>query len=200
MEEVVQWAHSGQCIVYPTSTLPALGCIPESGALENLFGVKNRAPNMPVSIGVVDLDQARKLVQVPEDLAPFLSAFPKGSLTIILRPNQQMDSRLGADKVAVRVVSHPIAQSLIELSGPLTATSANRSGEEPVLDCISASNLLSTPERPVLGVPGVCVGGAPSTLIAWHTVCNSPESLSIEVIREGKVSSKDVYSWWKKMT
>ena len=67
MEEAVQWAHSGQCIVYPTSTLPALGCIPESGALENLFGVKKRAPNMPVSIGVVDLDQARKLVQVPDE-------------------------------------------------------------------------------------------------------------------------------------
>ena len=200
MEEVVQWVASGQCVVYPTSTLPALGCIPEASALDTLFSIKNRASSMPVSIGVVDLEQASDIVEIPEDVPEILAAFPVGSLTIILRAHEKMDARLGGNKIAIRVIAHPTARALIELTGPLTATSANRSGEVPVVDCVTAAELLSTPESSVVGVEGVCEGGSPSTLIAWHTVCDSTESLNIEVVREGKISSRDVFSWWKRVT
>ena len=77
---------------------------------------------------------------------------------------------------------------------------ANQTGEEPLLDCIAAADSLCTSEHTVLGVDGFCQGGLPSTLIAWHTVCDSTESLSIEVVREGKISSKEVFAWWKRRT
>jgi hypothetical protein len=35
-------------------------------------------------------------------------------------------------------------------------------------------------------------------LIAWHTVCKSPNSREIEVLREGLVASKEIQEWWKK--
>ena len=94
MEEVVQWVASGQCVVYPTSTLPALGCIPEASSLDTLFSIKNRASSMPVSIGVVDLEQASGIVEIPEDVPEILAAFPMGSLTIILRALEKMDPEL----------------------------------------------------------------------------------------------------------
>ncbi len=198
MNDQIEWVLSGRCIVYPTSTLPALGCIPKSDSLDELYRVKQRSSQMPVSLGVADLEQAGELVQIPEDVPMILDYFPEGSLTIVLRPHSEMDSRLGGNKVAVRVVSHPIAKSLIRKVGPITATSANLSGQAAILSCQTAAMELSTPEIPVIGMQGVCKGGEPSTLIAWHTVCDTPESLRIEVIREGKVSSEDVYSWWKK--
>ena len=200
MEDAVQWVRSGNCIVYPTSTLPALGCIPEPGALDALFDIKSRPRNAPVSLGVANLSQAREIVEVPDDVHEILDAFPEGSLTIVLNPKEEMDFRLGSKGVAVRVVADPIARELLLMTGPLTATSANQTGEEPLLDCIAAADSLCTSEHTVLGVDGLCQGGLPSTLIAWHTVCDSTESLSIEVVREGKISSKEVFAWWKRRT
>ena len=150
-----------------------------------------------MSLGVVSLSQASEIVHVPDDVNEILDVFPEGSLTIILRAKNLMDSRLGGDKVAVRVVSDRTAKELLSKTGPLTATSANISGKEPLLDCVEAAESLQRAEEAIIGVDGVCEGGAPSTLIAWHTVCESPESLSIEVIREGKVSSEEVLTWWK---
>ena len=200
MEDAVQWVRSGNCIVYPTSTLPALGCIPKPGALDALFDIKIRPRNAPVSLGVANLSQAREIVEVPDDVHEILDAFPEGSLTIVLNPKEEMDFRLGSKGVAVRVVSDPIARELLLMTGPLTATSANQTGEEPLLDCIAAADSLCTSEHTVLGVDGLCQGGLPSTLIAWLTVCDSTESLSIEVVREGKISSKEVFAWWKRRT
>jgi len=194
----VEWALSGNCLVYPTSTLPALGCIPTTKSLDDLFRVKKRSRLLPVSLGVTDLSQASEIVEIPDDVPEILKSFPEGSLSIVLKANEKMDERLGGFRVAVRVVTHPVARDLLGKTGPLTATSANLSGEEPELDCLSAAESLSTPEFPIIAVEGVCGGGLPSTLIAWHTVCDSPESLEIEVIREGKISSEDVYSWWKR--
>ena len=197
MEEAIEWVLSGGCIVYPTSTLPALGCIPNSRALDRLYGIKGRSSGAPVSLGVVSLSQASDIVHVPDDVSEILDVFPEGSLTIILRAKNEMDSRLGGDKVAVRVVSDITAKKLLSVTGPLTATSANISGQEPFLDCVEAAEALQRTEEVIICVDGVSPGGSPSTLIAWHTVCESPESLSIEVIREGKVSSEEVLTWWK---
>jgi len=200
MEEVVNWILSGRCAVYPTSTLPALGCLPLSESLDELFELKSRDSIMPVSIGVSDLDQASEIVNIPNNLQSFLDFFPEGSLTIILESHKEMDSRLGGKEVAIRVLSHPIAKKLVSKTGPLIATSANLSGEIPVDDCNHASRILSNGGRRVLALDGVCAGGLPSTLIAWHTVCESPESFRIEVVREGKISSEDVFSWLKRVT
>ena len=200
MEDAVQWVRYGNCIVYPTSTLPALGCIPKPGALDALFDIKSRPRNAPVSLGVANLSQAREIVEVPDDVHEILDAFPEGSLTIVLNPKKEMDFRLGSKGVAVRVVSAPIARELLLMTGPLPATSANQTGVEPLLDCIAAADSLCTSEHTVLGVDGLCQGGLPSTLIAWHTVCDSTESLGIEVVREGKISSKEVFAWGKRRT
>ena len=197
MESAIEWALSGGCIVYPTSTLPALGCIPVSKALDRLYRIKGRPGGAPVSLGVESLSQASEIVHITEDVNDILEVFPEGSLTIVLRAKSKMDHRLGGDKVAIRVVSDKTAKELLSKTGPLTATSANLSGQDPVLDCIEAADSLCRAGESVVGIDGVCTGGLPSTLIAWHTVCESPESLSIEVIREGKVSSEEVLTWWK---
>ena len=68
MEEAIEWVLSGGCIVYPTSTLPALGCIPDSNALDRLYGIKGRDSGAPVSLGVVSLSQASEIVHVPDDV------------------------------------------------------------------------------------------------------------------------------------
>ena len=195
MEEAVRHALDGGCIVYPTTTQPALGCLPEPACLDRLYRLKGRSSGMPVSIGVANLTQAEELVEVPNDVRSLLADFPEGSLTVVLRAHAALDSRLGSDRVAVRIVAHPSAKRLLEVTGPLTATSANRSGEAPVTDCEEAARLLSGDGEAIEYVSGTCPGGSPSTLIAWYSVCDSTESSDIEVLREGVISEREVRSW-----
>jgi tRNA A37 threonylcarbamoyladenosine synthetase subunit TsaC/SUA5/YrdC len=155
---------------------------------------------VPVSIGVASLTQAETLVEVPDRVRELLDNFPEGSLTVILRAHNTLDSRLGGDSIAIRVMAHPLAKRLLEATGPLTATSANRSGEYPVTDCDEAAQLLSDDGDAIGCVSGFCPSGGPSTLIGWYSVCDSIESRGIEVLREGVVSELEVISWLRKRT
>ena len=47
-----------------------------------------------MSLGVVSLSQASEIVHVPDDVNEILGVFPEGSLTVILRAKEEMDSRL----------------------------------------------------------------------------------------------------------
>jgi L-threonylcarbamoyladenylate synthase len=198
LDKIVEEVLKGNCVVYPTSTLPALGCILTTKSLDNLYKIKKRPNDMVVSIGVSNLQQASELVHLTNDLEDFLSAFPEGSLSIILPAKKPLDKRLGGEKIAIRILANPIAKKFIEKTGPLTATSANISGFEPLKDCEMAAETLSSSENEILFLSGTCTGGTPSTLIAWHTVCKSPNGNEIEVLREGLVKEKEVLEWWKK--
>ena len=200
MEEMIKHVLSGNCIVYPTTTQPALGCILDSKALDNLYKIKNRDSSLPLSIGVANIGQARSIVDVPNDVLDILQYFPDGSLTIILKAIEPLDPRLGGYKVAIRFLADKNAKRLLEKTGPLTATSANKSGVGPSLNCKAAANILTTPENKVMGHSGECLDKIPSTLISWHTVCGPLESSNIDILREGIVSSKEILKWWMKQT
>jgi L-threonylcarbamoyladenylate synthase len=144
------------------------------------------------------LEQASDLVYLTDDLEDFLSAFPEGSITIILRAKTPLDERLGGENIAIRILSNPTAKKFVKQTGPITATSANISGLTPVNDCQIAAESLSNAANNVSYITGVCPGGTPSTLISWYTVCKSPNSREIEVLREGLVKSKEILEWSKK--
>ncbi len=196
-DDALNLARNGECIVYPTTTQPALGCLPTPAALDQLYAIKNRPAHMPVSIGVADLEQAATLVELTPDIPKILSDFPEGSLTLILPAKEALDARLGTDKIAIRVVAHPTAKALLRATGPLTATSANISGTAPAATCEAAAETLREAGHEVGLVAGETPGGAPSTLIAWHSVCDVPERASIEVLREGLIAKNEVLTWWK---
>ena len=198
--EALSIVASGGCIVYPTSTQPALGCLPTSTALNGLYAIKNRPSLMPVSIGVADLEQASKLVELTDEIPDLLASFPEGSLTLVLPAKKTLDRRLGADKIAIRVVAHPVAKALLRATGPLTATSANISGTEPESNCPDAVETLQNAGHKVGLVEGNTPGGSPSTLIAWYSVCDASDNASIEVLREGIVATEEVMLWWKSQT
>ena len=81
---IIERVLKGMPIVYPTSSLPALGCITESSALDALFECKNRDEVKVVSLGVSTIQQAAEIVELPPDAEMILNAFEPGSLTLIL--------------------------------------------------------------------------------------------------------------------
>lgn len=192
-QSLIERVATGGSIVYPTSTLPALGCRPDSESLNELFELKRRALDQPVSLAVASLEQAEELVRVTEVERQFIDNFPQGSLTVLMRAHQPLDDRLGGANVAVRLVSNPYAKALLEAVGPLTATSANRSGIPCEDTCEAAGQALGLPAQAVL--PGECRGGLPSTLVSLSHAEGGAGSPSAIVMREGVVPVQDVIAW-----
>ncbi len=184
--------ESGGLIVYPTSTLPGLGCLPLSSGLDNLYATKSRPETMPVSLGVASMDQVATMVEIPDFLDDLLASFAKGGITTILPAMEPMDSRLGGEQIAIRVFSHPAAISLAEEFGAITATSANESGISPECNTEVAAEKLGVEKF----VSGTCPNGLGSTFIRLERDDLEIRGWRLTVMREGVVPRADVMRWW----
>ena len=194
-KEVIANLHSNGVVVYPTSTLPGLGCLPNSDALDNLYRIKNRPKSQPVSLGVASLKQAEQLVYVPQIAREILDAFPKGSITLILDAIETLDERLGGNRVAVRVLSDERGLALVKEIGPITATSANHSGVEPMYSTTLAAKALELDEQSIIA--GNCPGGVPSTILSIEKSKVNYADFTVTIMREGVVPRNDVETWMR---
>ena len=185
--------NAGLCVVYPTSTLPGLGCKPTKKGLDKLYLLKNRDENMPVSLGVFDMNQVEDLVYFNQEVIDLLGSFAKGSITLILPAKETLDDRLGGDNIAIRVFSNPKASELARLAGPISATSANKSGVNPQADCEKAGQDLGLPNDCI--VSGFCESGLGSTFVKVDLNENCTGIDTVTVMRQGVVPAKDVKAW-----
>ena len=121
-------------------------------------------------------------------LARVAGAWP-APLSIVLPCDPGLPAAGGGSGVAVRVPDHPRLRHLLVLLGrPLTATSANRTGEEPILDPAALPALLAG-ERAAIVDDGVLPGGPPSTLVA-------PDGERYRVLRQGRYPLADLDRLW----
>jgi len=194
-QAVIANLYSNGVVVYPTSTLPGLGCLPNSDALDTLYRIKNRPSSQPVSLGVASLKQAELLVKVPSIAHEILDAFPKGSITLILDAKETLDKRLGGNRIAVRVLADERGIALVKEIGPITATSANHSGVEPVYSTILAAKVLALDDKSIIA--GECPGGAPSTILSLEKLDGNSSDYTVTIIREGVVPRNDVETWMR---
>jgi L-threonylcarbamoyladenylate synthase len=102
-------------------------------AIERVFAAKKRPLDQPLLILVAARDDVRKFAQAIDAKAEILmDAFWPGRLTVILdaRPILPPPLTGGTGRVGIRLTGHPVCQALVRsLSRPMTATSANLSGQ-----------------------------------------------------------------------
>ena len=199
VRDQVDWILSGGLCVYPTTTHPALGCLPSTKNLNSLFRIKKRSHDKPVSIGVTGLEQASDYVTIPTNLESFLSYFERGTITVLLPAKIELDPRLGTQGVAVRILDHPIARELVRQTGPLSATSANMSGTDPLTSCSGAALELGGRDAGIDWIDAICPGGLPSTLISWPPQIGLNASRAPKILREGIIPIREVMSAWKNL-
>jgi L-threonylcarbamoyladenylate synthase len=138
-----------------------------------VYRLKGRAAGKALPVVVADRGQLAGLGIDPElpILVPLSACWP-GPLTVVLplRPDaERIPAAAGEGTLAVRVPGHEgLRRLLAELGHALTATSANRSGGEPIVDPAEAAALLAAlPDDLAMVVDGgILPGGAPSTLVA----------------------------------
>ena len=157
----------GGLAVLPTDTLYGVACDPfNASAVDALFKAKGRGRDLPLPVLVHTWRQAVGLVEEVTDQAKSLIAeFWPGPLTIVLRESPGIGWDLGDSRgtVALRMPKDDFALALIERTGPLAVTSANRSGQPPPsLVEVIVRNL---PDVDVYFDAGEASGGPASTIV-----------------------------------
>ena len=160
-------------MVFPTDTLYALGAdVFSVPALERIFSIKGRPAEISLPLLVSCWDQLVTVTsQTPEAARRLAQRFWPGPLTLVLHKAEDLPSQLtgGKDTVAVRMPDHPVALEMIRrLDRPITGTSANRSGQQDLLNYNAVRAELANDVDYIVQT-GPQPKGAPSTVIDLTT-------------------------------
>jgi L-threonylcarbamoyladenylate synthase len=174
----------GGVIVYPTETFYALGanCFSKQ-AIQAIYRLKKRPPSKPLSVVISDLDMIQEIVsEIPLAFEPLIANFWPGPLTLVLKaaPRVPKELRGSSGSIGVRLTEHEWLRSLVRhTSFPITATSANISGEKDISDPSNAWQQFSRKVELVVD-GGVTRGRLPSTVLDLSAE-------GVRIIREGAV-------------
>jgi L-threonylcarbamoyladenylate synthase len=191
LAEAIAAIRDAELVVYPTETFYGLAADPYSDvALNRLFAVKGREAAKAVALIAADTASAFAIArEVPKAALVLAEKFWPGPLTLVLPARDGFGpSLLGPDGgIGVRVSPHPIACALAAgLGHPITATSANLSGEPPAVTVAQARSSLGGRVKVYLE-GGTLAGGAPSTLVAF-------EAAGVRIVRAGAISEDAINS------
>lgn len=180
----------GGVVVFPTWCLYGLAADAfNPDAIKRVFHIKKRPADNPVLILIKNRDELKKLVtDIPSSAQKIMDRFWPGRVTLIFNALSALPETLtaGTGKIGIRLPEHPTAMALVnELTNPITGTSANISGEK------GCNNIKQMHQEVIQNTDmvldsGSLKGGTGSTII--DVTCDP-----VHVIREGEVSSKDIF-------
>ena len=129
--EAVRVLRQGGLVGIPTETVYGLAARAlDETSVARVYAAKGRPPHHPLIAHVLDEPQARSLAASwPERATTLARLFWPGPLTIVVDRAATVLAAVagGADSIAIRAPSHPVARAVIrELGEPLAAPSANR--------------------------------------------------------------------------
>jgi tRNA threonylcarbamoyl adenosine modification protein (Sua5/YciO/YrdC/YwlC family) len=159
---------AGELVVLPTDTVYGLGADAfDKQAVAELLQVKGRGRNVPVPVLVGSWTTIDGLVAaVDSRTRDLIEAFWPGGLTLVVRHAPTLTWDLGdADgTVAVRMPMHPVAIELLEQTGPMAVSSANRHGQPAAQTGAQAQDQLGD-DVAVYLEDGQVSGGVASTIV-----------------------------------
>lgn len=158
----------GALVVLPTDTVYGIGARPDlPAATARLFEAKRRPRGLTLPVLVAHVADAGRVGVLDDRARAVAESFWPGGLTLVLpRAEALAGWELGEerDTVGLRVPDHPVALALLERTGPLAATSANRSGEPTPPECGAVREVFGDTVAVYL-CHGPAPGGTPSTVV-----------------------------------
>jgi len=188
IEQALACVQSGGVLAVPTDSFYALAVgIFQPAALEQLLAIKGDRAHKPFPVLIGDPSQLDQLVdEVPEVANKLMKQFWPGLLTLVLKAQVPLPPVLISEQgtVGVRQPNYNQLCNLLIRTGPLTGTSANRTGQAPAVTAEDVQRDLGTNIDLILD-GGQTSGGQPSTIFQIQ-----PE---IRVIRQGAISLSAIY-------
>jgi len=180
--------RSGLPIIFPTDTLPAIGCLPKFSKI--IYEIKKRDRNKPLILMGSKYKQLINYVHesAKEDFEKIASKYWPGALTMVVPSSYQQNASLTSKdrSLGIRIPNSSIAQTLLQETGPLLTSSANISG---FTGSITAEGIaLDFPSIEILGpIPWEKSSGKASTIIFWKKIGDW------SLIRKGEVFVKELH-------
>ena len=184
----------GQVLAIPTDTFYGLAANPfDAAAIENVFAIKGRPKNAPLLLLVDSVEMARELSpDLPDTFFLLAKRFWPGPLTLVVPASFELAPEVtaGTGRVGLRLPAAAIAVALIgAASCPLTATSANLSGQKECSTAQQVNDCLGDRLALILD-GGTSPQSQPSTVV-------NLEGDSWEILREGAVPCAEVALYLK---
>jgi len=178
---------SGLPIIFPTDTLPAIGCLPKFSNI--IYEFKKRDKNKPLILMGSEQKHLTNYVHesAKEDYENLASKYWPGALTIVIPASEKQTANLTSNDLTIglRIPNSNIAQSLLRETGPLLTSSANISGFKGSTTVEGIA--LDFPSLKILGpIPWGRISGKASTIIVWK------KSGDWRLIRKGEVLVKEL--------
>ena len=179
--------RSGLPIIFPTDTLPAIGCLPKFSKV--IYEFKKRDRNKPLILMGSKYKQLIDYVHesAKEDFEKIASKYWPGALTMVIPSSEHENTSLTSKDrtLGIRIPNSSIAQALLQETGPLLTSSANISG---LTGSITAEGIASDfPSIKILGpIPWEKSSGKASTIIFWKKIGDW------KLIRKGEVFVKEL--------
>ncbi|HZB97825.1 MAG TPA: L-threonylcarbamoyladenylate synthase [Candidatus Sulfotelmatobacter sp.] len=185
LSDVARSIGDGRVAAVPTDTVYGLVCDPlNSQAVDRIYEIKRRPANLELTLLASGITQIDELVVMSDEAIALASRYWPGALSIVVDVGSR---RLAIPRqgrtLSVRIPDHDLLCALLQLTGPLASTSANRHGAPPALSGDEVREQLGD-EVDVI-VEGHAPGARASTII--DCTCRPPR-----LLREGPISADDL--------
>ncbi|SNR70149.1 L-threonylcarbamoyladenylate synthase [Puniceibacterium sediminis] len=160
--------EAGGVVLLPTDTVFGLAALPDNAAaVARIFTLKDRPGHKNLAVMVSNIEQLEAIGAKVTDQARALidSPFCPGPLTLAvgLHETGRADWLRGREELAFRMPDDAFLLELIDRTGPLLVTSANRSGMGTLGNAAAAAAQLTG--HPDMVIEGRECGAMPSTLV-----------------------------------
>lgn len=178
----------GEVVVIPTDTVYGLAADAFNvKGVELLTATKGLEKALPPTVLIPRFETMSALAtDLPLIANQLAAAFWPGALTMVLKAQSTLNWDLGETRgtVALRVPDHKITLALLEDTGPLAVTSANKAGEPAAVTAQQAADYFESKVSVYLDA-GNSAKGEASTILDLSQV---RDGQPIRVLRKGAIS------------
>ena len=153
LAQAVEIVRDGGLIVIPTDTVYGVACDPRNiEAIRKVFAAKQRPKYKSLQVLLPSIESMEKLhLTLPVPLNRLAAMFMPGAFSPIAEAEDDCslatlrhDPTTGKATQGVRIPNSAVALRILRATGPLAATSANRSGEESAQTVQEAADALGS--------------------------------------------------------
>lgn len=166
LQNAARIIKKGGILVFPTDTVYGIGCLMNDPGIRRLYEIKNRPLSQPTGVlmtrCVYSYCSSNESPRIISD--NIRKDFYRGRVTLILKVslfNIRFPKIILKDKkIGIRLPQYPWLKKLIDMAGPIVASSANKKGVSPPVkfkeidqDIIEQADLTIKTDDKILGKP-----------------------------------------------
>ena len=194
VEKAIEYINAGKIIAIPTETVYGLAVdFNNEQAVQNLFNLKNRPSNNPMTAYIHKLDQLELISdEVPDLFFKLAEKFLPGPLAMVINKKAGISDIItsGLPTIGIRMPDNKITLRILEESGKILAgTSANISGQKAFVNAKEIYNSKELSEGN--DFISLVIDDGPSNIGTESTVLSLAGPVP-KILRQGAISSAEI--------